>query len=614
MRQFERHLVSSGRDVEMGTERKRFGIIPQVALVFAFGVLLTGLITYLSQRSLSNSYTIRQTESFAAEVSAEVRRAVREYPAHEWLLNYWYEHSDELSIDYDTDFIMGGRTKELCRLFSRRHPDLQLRYATAAELDALPASDQKLYAEITYSWLITRINEIKRSYDIDFLFCVVTDDAFRTQFFLFSAADEGAVRGTKYEEVYTLGVTVEVSESQQEAMISAWENDAYLADAGAYMDYYTWLGVVGERPALLGMTFNLADMRAEAASQAAAETALATALQVGLSLLCLALIYLLVLRPLTEVQKNIRLYAETKDSYTIVQNLAKVRSNNEIGQLSEDVAGLAEEIDDFLVQIETIAGERERIAAELSLANRIQADMLPNVFPAFPEREDFDVFASMDPAKDVGGDFYDYFLVDDDHLCLVMADVSGKGIPAALFMMASKIILSNNAMTGKSPAEVLRDTNATICANNRADMFVTVWMGVLELSTGRLTAANAGHLYPALARPDGSFELVRDKHGLVVGYMDGVGYKDYELQLEPGSRLFLYTDGLTEATNAEGTLLGNDRMLEALNAVPGASPRELLENVTSSVAEFIGDEEQFDDLTMMCVSYVGPAGGEGAAS
>ena len=154
--------------------------------------------------------------------------------------------------------------------------------------------------------------------------------------------------------------------------------------------------------------------------------------------------------------------------------------------------------------------ESSRIETELSMASSIQNDMLPSIYPAFPERDEFDIYASMAPAKEVGGDFYDFFLVDDDHLCIIIADVSGKGVPAALFMMASKIILANNAMLGKSPAQILTDTNAAICANNREEMFVTVWLGILELSTGKLTAANAGHEYPALRHANGAFELVKN--------------------------------------------------------------------------------------------------------
>lgn len=249
--------------------------------------------------------------------------------------------------------------------------------------------------------------------------------------------------------------------------------------------------------------------------------------------------------------------------------------------------------------------ESSRIETELTMASSIQADMLPNIYPAFPERPEFDIFASMDPAKEVGGDFYDFFLVDDDHLCMVIADVSGKGVPAALFMMASRIILANNAMLGKSPAQILTDANKAICANNREEMFVTVWLGILELSTGKVTAANAGHEFPALRHEGGDFELFKDKHGFVIGGMDGVKYKQYELQLSPGDRLFLYTDGVPEATNGEKELFGNERMLNALNRVKDAEPENVLKGVRRAVDDFVKAAEQFDDLTMLCVQYKG---------
>ncbi|MBP5289473.1 MAG: SpoIIE family protein phosphatase [Clostridia bacterium] len=247
--------------------------------------------------------------------------------------------------------------------------------------------------------------------------------------------------------------------------------------------------------------------------------------------------------------------------------------------------------------------ENTRLDAELSMASRIQSSMLPSIFPPFPGREEFDIFASMDPAKEVGGDFFDFFLVDEDHLCMVMADVSGKGVPAALFMMASKIILANNAMMGKSPAQILTDTNASICSNNREEMFVTVWLGILEISTGKLTAANAGHEYPVLRHPDGAYELIRDKHGFVIGGMEGAKYKEYELTLEKGSKLFLYTDGVPEATDGAGEMFGPERMLAALNSAPDDAPRDILKTVRAAVDSFVKDAEQFDDLTMLCLEY-----------
>ena len=196
-----------------------------------------------------------------------------------------------------------------------------------------------------------------------------------------------------------------------------------------------------------------------------------------------------------------------------------IRNQDEIGHLAGSIDRMEEQIQNYVESITQITAEKERINTELTLATKIQADMLPHVFPAFPERKEFELFANMDPAKEVGGDFFDFFLVDDDHLCITIADVSGKGIPAALFMMASKILLKNNAMTGKGPAEILTDVNAAICANNREQMFVTIWLGILEISTGRLTAANAGHEYPVLMRAGKDFELYRDKHGFVIGGM-----------------------------------------------------------------------------------------------
>jgi sigma-B regulation protein RsbU (phosphoserine phosphatase) len=190
---------------------------------------------------------------------------------------------------------------------------------------------------------------------------------------------------------------------------------------------------------------------------------------------------------------------------------------------------------------------------------------------------------------------------------MIMADVSGKGIPAALFMMASRIILASNAKQGKSPAQILTDTNAAICQNNREEMFVTVWLGILEISTGRLIAANAGHEYPAIRQPGGQFEIFKDKHGFVIGGMSGLKYREYELTLEPGARLFLYTDGVPEATSAEKEMFGTDRMLAALNEDPGASPEEMLGNVRRAVDGFVKEAEQFDDLTMLGFAYRGGA-------
>ena len=282
------------------------------------------------------------------------------------------------------------------------------------------------------------------------------------------------------------------------------------------------------------------------------------------------------------------------------------RTGDEIEVLAESFAKLSHKTVQYVDEVKRVTAEKERISTELQMANRIQESMLPSIFPAFPDRREFDIYAAMDPAREVGGDFYDFFLIDNDHLCIVMADVSGKGVPAALFMMISKIILQSCAMLGRSAGEILTKTNEALCSNNRMEMFVTVWIGILEISTGHLTASNAGHEYPAILRKgEEEFKLYKDKHGLVLGGMDGIKYREYELDLEPGDKLFLYTDGLAEAMNGENELFGTDRMVRALNEAATERPRKILESVRSAVDEFVGDNEQFDDLTMLCFEYKG---------
>ena len=262
---------------------------------------------------------------------------------------------------------------------------------------------------------------------------------------------------------------------------------------------------------------------------------------------------------------------------------------------------LKKELDIQKKEAQILLAERkqQRVAAELNLAADIQRHMMP---ASFPSSGHFALHATMSPAKEVGGDFYDFFPVDEEHLVLVMADVSGKGVPAALYMMTTETMIKNAAKQGLPPGQVLELVNAQLCENvDQVEMFVTVWIGILEPSTGRLLAANAGHEYPIIRHRDGQFEIFKDKHGLVLGGMEGIRYREYELTLEPGSALFMYTDGVTEATSEELELFGMERLVKALNKNPQAMPEELLQNVRRDVDDFVGAAPQFDDLTMMAI-------------
>lgn len=285
----------------------------------------------------------------------------------------------------------------------------------------------------------------------------------------------------------------------------------------------------------------------------------------------------------------------------------EIKTGDEIESLSDSFNFMLAELENYIANLSKVTAEKERIGAELDVARHIQASMLPCIFPAFPGRHEFDIHASMTPAKEVGGDFYDFFLVDDDHLALVIADVSGKGVPAAMFMMISKTLIKSAAQNGLSPKAVLEKVNNQLCENNDAEMFVTVWLGILEISTGKMKCANAGHEYPAIMRKNGNFELFRDKHGFVLAGMEGARYREYELELNTGDRLFVYTDGVPEATDSANTLYGTDRMLEALNNAKDGSCGQLLEALHRDVDSFAGTADQFDDITMLCVEMKGTA-------
>ena len=315
----------------------------------------------------------------------------------------------------------------------------------------------------------------------------------------------------------------------------------------------------------------------------------------------------LVTRPVNQLAQGATDFAMGKEGFSRDDVIKlPIRSNDEVGDLYREIRLMETRIVDSADNLTRVIAERERVSTELNMAARIQSAALPGQFPAFPDRPEFDLYASMEPAKEVGGDFYDFFMVDDDHLVLVIADVSDKGVPAALFMMSARNIINYRARMGGTPAEILTSVNIQQCEDNAVKMFVTAWLGILELSTGRLTCTNAGHEYPMFRRPNEGFELTQDEHSALMGVFKKAAYRDYALILEPGSKLFVYTDGLAEANDAREEQFGTDRILRALNENPGASPRKLLENVHRAVDGFVGDARQFDDLTMLCLEYRGP--------
>lgn len=307
-----------------------------------------------------------------------------------------------------------------------------------------------------------------------------------------------------------------------------------------------------------------------------------------------------VLLPILAVTDEAKRFA---DSNTPSDKLSSIKNNDEIGVLAKAVNKMEADIMDYIENLTIITAEKERIGAELSIATQIQADMLPSIFPAFPERPEFDIYATMNPAKEVGGDFYDFFMVDERHLAIVMADVSGKGVPAALFMVIGKTLIKDHTQPGRDLGEVFTEVNDLLCESNSEGLFITAFEGVLDLVSGEFTFVNAGHEIPFICKKGGSYEPYKVRAGFVLAGMEGIRYQCGSMQLSPGDRLFQYTDGVTEATDKDGKLYGMCRLGEVLGQNASLPPTELLVKIKEDIDTFVGDAPQFDDITMLCLEY-----------
>ena len=312
-----------------------------------------------------------------------------------------------------------------------------------------------------------------------------------------------------------------------------------------------------------------------------------------------------IVRPLNRITKRIAEISETSPEFKMED---QYRTGDEIEVLAESFAELSHKTVEYVKQVARVTAEKERINSELMMAKEIQSSQLPRIFPPFPNNPSFDLYASMTPAKEVGGDFYDFFLIDNDHLAMVMADVSGKGVPAALFMMIAKTLIKNRLQSGETLSNVLANVNHQLLEGNEAGMFVTAWVGVLQLSTGDGIAVNAGHEHPAIRRAGGEWELVKYRHSLALATIEEAKFKEHTFHLGAGDSLFVYTDGVMEATSAEEELMGEERTLAALNRDPGAAPDIVLKNVMDGINTFVAGAEQFDDITMLCLRYNGIIG------
>lgn len=336
--------------------------------------------------------------------------------------------------------------------------------------------------------------------------------------------------------------------------------------------------------------------QSEAALSRNVAVSVTTAMQIVVFGALFVMIYVLVKKLVVDniYRINSSLAAITEGKLNTVVD---VRSHEEFAALSDDINSTVDTLKRYIADAEA------RIDAELAFAKAIQHSALPSVFPPFPNRKEFDIRACMHTAKEVGGDFYDFYFVDKNTLTFLIADVSGKGIPAAMFMMTAKTLLKSYAESGMGVAEVLTQANNKLCESNDAGMFVTVWMGYLNTKTGEVTYANAGHNPPFIRHADGRVDVVKSRPGLVLAGMEGIRYRTNTVQLKPGDLLYLYTDGVTEATDAENNLFGEARLQAVLQQRLSGDIQTVCTQVKEDVDRFVGEAPQFDDITMMALTY-----------
>ena len=314
-----------------------------------------------------------------------------------------------------------------------------------------------------------------------------------------------------------------------------------------------------------------------------------------------------IVRPITRLSAAANSYIENKkDEETTDESVFEplmIHTGDEIENLYGSLKQMESDISTYIREVTSITAEKERIGAELDVATHIQMSMLPCIFPAFPERKEFDIYATMNPAKEVGGDFYDFFMVDERHLAIVMADVSGKGVPAALFMVIGKTLIKDHTQPDADLGEIFTDVNRMLCESNSEGLFITAFEGVLDLMTGEFKFVNAGHEMPFLLRADGSVEAYRIQAGFVLAGIEEMTYKSGVMTLNPGDKIFQYTDGVTEATDAENQMYGMGRLADVLTRAREKKPEEIIANVRDDIDAFVKDAPQFDDITMLCLAY-----------
>ena len=584
---------------------KLFGVV--FVLFTLLTIVVGGVMTYLNQTKIYHRNCAERLEELTSYLSGLIQQEGDEF-VH--LKHYFSEHTDEVQIPLDFRSDLPRAEKAYKSYMHANYPGKS--YGIDLSFDELDSEAQKLYVNYRFEHWFTVFFDAVDKFHLSYVYFIYPEDA--GAYIMNYMMDPTLTPKTTEDgkEIMFLGDKVYENPEEHKYMWQAWELalpprgfDSLDNEFGYVYTYCYPLLINGEKLGLVCAEISVQLVISEILGMVLRQSLVSLAVLAFSTFLLYILLKRRIINRIIWLEQEVGKYSTDKDPSIAKEVMEKRGTNDELGSLTSRFSGMITELDSYMTTLQKVTAEKERIGAELSVATNIQADILPRIFPTFENQPEFKINATMTPAKEVGGDFFDFFFVDDTHLALVVADVSGKGVPAALFMVITKTLIKNRLLSGDSPAEALANVNEQLCEGNDSGYFVTVWAAVLDLSTGDGLEANAGHEHPAICKKGGAYELHRTKHSPAVAVMEGMRFRENPFHLDPGDRIFIYTDGVTEATNSANELFGEDRLVDALNLHAGDDARALLKDVRAEIDAFVAEAPQFDDITMLAFTYIG---------
>ena len=585
-------------------------IIPPLMVAVFATVIICGIITIV----LSVRLITKTNRSSAISAAGYIEDSLEGYEYLDDMFLYWEENIDNMDLTLDSGRAEREKTNEFFSALTGS--DSTESYEMASfDYEELDESTLKLYHELIFMEIELLFDSVKKNYHPEYIYLVVQPEGFEENDvqIMFAGKTNDEVRGYEPSDIYMPGIKMTLNRHDYSKLFKALNTGTVQekreisfgisgVEQGRY-HYFIPITYNGEILGAIGVCYSFRDVL----STIGKGLIFGELCMIAIFTICTFFIIHVVkkkaIEPIKQIESALTIFGEDMDSDRLSENLSKINTKNELGRLSTYLSGLGVALVNYLNNATEMAAREQKIESELSLAKRIQSGALSRDFDSLPAEWKLELHAFMQPAKEVGGDFYSFVKIDDDHLALAVADVSGKGVPASLFMMISKVLLENDIFYSDNPALILSSVNDKLLKSNAADMFVTVWLGILEISTGILKTANAGHEYPVIKRKDGRTEVIKDKHGLVMGSMEGLKYYEEEIKLERGDAIIVYTDGVPEATDPDDAMYGMDRLTACVERCSFETPNDCIEEIRDDIKEFIKGAEQFDDITLMVLKY-----------